>query len=91
MKIYDISQEVFTSQVFAASGIFLLGNESQSVGPESAPMGVHVTLLSANVILLEGIRLSEVAEGVYFLFAAPINLSCSDGAPCRAVLIRTDI
>ena len=50
-------------------------------------MEVHLVLLSSNVILLEGIRLSEVPEGVYFLNAAPLNLSGADGSPCRAVLI----
>lgn len=75
------------AQVFASSGILLLGNESQTVGPENAPMAVHLILLSAGVILLEGIRLSEVSEGVYFLNAAPLNLSGADGSPCRAILI----
>ena len=41
----------------------------------------------SNVILLEGIRLAAVSEGVYFLNAAPLNLSGADGSPCRAVLI----
>ena len=77
------------AEVFAASGIFLLGNESQTVGPENAPMAVHLALLSADVILLEGIRLSEVPEGVYLLNAAPLNLAGADGAPCRAVLIES--
>ena len=71
----------------AEVGILLLGNESQTVGPENAPMEVHLILLGANVVLLEGIRLSEVSEGVYFLNAAPLNLSGVDGSPCRAVLI----
>ena len=75
------------AKVFASSGILLLGNESQTVGPESAPMAVHLALLGANVVLLEGICLSEVSEGVYFLSAAPLNLSGADGAPCRALLI----
>ena len=75
------------AKVFAAAGILLLGNESQSVGPEDAPMEVHRILLSAGVVLLEGVRLAEVAEGVYFLNAAPLNLSGADGAPCRAILI----
>ncbi len=75
------------AKVFAASGILLLGNESQTVGPENAPMAVHQILLSAGVVLLEGIRLAEVSEGVYFLNAAPMNLSGADGSPCRAVLI----
>jgi len=84
----EVSAEA--ANVFASSGILLLGNESQTVGPEDAPMEVHLILLSAGVILLEGIRLSAVSQGVYFLSAAPLNLSGADGAPCRAVLIAVD-
>ena len=51
-------------------------------------MSVHRTLLGADVILLEGIRLADVSEGVYLLNAAPLNLSGADGSPCRAVLIN---
>ena len=76
------------AEVFADAGIYLLGNESQTVGPEDAPMAVHLKLLAAEVVLLEGIRLGEVCEGVYFLSTAPINLGGADGAPCRAVLIQ---
>lgn len=78
------------AEVFASSEILLLGNESQTVGPENAPMAVHLILLSADVVLLEGIRLAEVPEGVYLLNAAPLNLSGADGSPCRAILIETD-
>ena len=72
---------------FALAEILLLGNESQTVGPEDAPMAVHQILLSSEVILLEGIRLADVSEGAYFLNAVPLNLSGADGAPCRAILI----
>ena len=75
------------AKVFASRGVLLLGNESQTVGPEDAPMAVHQVLLSSNVILLEGIRLAEVSEGIYFLNAAPLNLFGADGSPCRAILI----
>lgn len=75
------------AQVFAEAGILLIGNESQTVGPEDAPMQVHLVLLGAGVILLEGIRLSHVPEGVYLLSAAPLCLGGAEGAPCRAVLI----
>ena len=81
----EVSAEA--ARVFASSGILLLGNESQTVGPENAPMEVHHILLSVQVVLLEGIRLSDVPEGVYFLNAAPLNLSGADGSPCRAVLV----
>ena len=83
----DVEVSLEAAKVFASSDILLLGNESQTIGPQNAPMAVHLVLLGANVILLEGIRLSEVFEGVYFLNAAPLNLSGADGAPCRAILI----
>ena len=72
---------------FAGSDVLLIGNESQTVGPEDAPMPAHVQLLSRGIVLLEGIRLSAVPEGVLFLFAAPLALGGCDGAPCRAVLV----
>ena len=75
------------SEAFAASGVLLLGGESQSIGPESAPMAVHLALLSRDVVLLEGVRLADVSEGVYLLNAAPLNIAGFDGAPCRAYLI----
>ncbi len=74
--------------VFADHGILLLGNESQTVGPENAPMEVHLILLGAQIVLLEGIVLKNVSEGKYFLSAAPLNLGGCDGAPCRAFLIN---
>lgn len=84
----EVSTEA--ANVFATEGILLLGNESQTVGPEDAPMEVHQILLGADVALLEGVCLSDLSEGVYFLNAAPLNLSGTDGAPCRAVLIDVD-
>ena len=83
----DAEVSLEAAEVFADAKILLLGVESQSVGPENAPMAVHKMLLSAEVALLEGIRLADVAEGVYFLSAAPLNLSGADGSPCRAILI----
>jgi len=86
----DVEVSLEAAKVFASSDILLLGNEPQTIGPQNAPMAVHLVLLGANVILLEGIRLSEVSEGVYFLNAAPLNLAGADGSPCRAVLIDTE-
>ena len=75
------------AKVFAEAGILLFGNESQTVGPLDAPMKVHLIMLGAEIVLLEGIRLGKVPEGVYLLNAAPLNLGGADGAPCRAVLL----
>ena len=76
------------AQVFAASGICLLGNESQTVGPENGPMQVHKILLEKEIALLEGVVLTNVPQGQYFLSAAPLQLSGADGAPCRAYLME---
>ncbi len=70
--------------------ILLVGVESQSVGPISAPMEVHLELLGREVVLLEGLVLEEIPEGEYFLAALPLKLGMSDGAPCRAVLLKQE-
>jgi arylformamidase len=75
------------AEVFAVGGVVLVGNESQTVGPENAPMQVHKILLVKGIVLLEGIRLGKVPEGVYFLCAAPLSLGGADGSPCRAILV----
>ena len=78
------------ASVFADAGVKLVGNESQTVGPENAPKNVHMILLGAGVTLLEGIRLPEVPNGKYLLNCAPLNLGGADGAPCRAILISEE-
>lgn len=75
------------AQVFAQHHMLLVGNESQTVGPETGPAQVHRILLGAEMVLLEGIRLEKVPDGVYLLNAAPLNLGGCDGAPCRAILM----
>ena len=84
----DVEVSLEAAHVFASSGVLLLGNEPQTVGSEDEPMAVHLALLSREVVLLEGIRLRDVSEGVYLLNSAPLNLATSDGSPCRAILIE---
>ena len=76
------------ARIFADANILLLGNESQSVGPENAPMAVHKILLSKDIVLLEGIVLDKAREGRYILNCAPLNIKGFEGSPCRAILIE---
>lgn len=80
----DISKEIAT---ILSNEIDLIGSETQSVGPEDAPMAVHLELLKKDVVLLEGICLKNIKEGTYFLNAVPLNIGIAEGAPCRAILI----
>ena len=78
------------ASAFSDAGLLLIGNESQTVGPEDGPMQVHLILLGAGIVLLEGVVLTDVPEGKYFLSAAPLNLAGCEGAPCRAFLMAQD-
>lgn len=90
-KVLWKGRVVFTedaARVFAQAGMELTGVESLTVGPEDSPAGVHKTLLGARMAILEGLYLSDVECGEYFLCAQPLKLGGCDGAPCRAVLIE---
>lgn len=87
----DVTVTAESARVFAEAGVKLIGNEGQTVGPEDGPMEVHLILLDAEVVLLEGIVLGDIPEGKYFLSALPLNIAGFDGAPCRAYLIEGDI
>jgi len=52
------------------------------------PLGVetHKVLLANQVLILEGLDLSQVAPGSYELLCLPLKLDVPDGAPARAVL-----
>lgn len=75
-----------------AQGVRLVGIDGPSIEPFRNPPGhrVHRALLPAGVILLEGLRLAAVAAGAYELVCLPLSIAQGDGAPARAVLVRTD-
>ena len=66
----------------------LLGVEGQSVAPAECTVAVHRQLLSSGMVLLEGLDLSGVEEGIYFLMAAPLKIDGADGSPVRAILLE---
>jgi arylformamidase len=72
-------------------GVKLVGVDYLSIepqGPEKAGYPVHKTLLSANVVIVEGLDLHEIAPGPYELVCAPIKIENGDGAPARVFLIE---
>jgi arylformamidase len=48
----------------------------------------HRMLLSAGVVIAEGLDLREISPGDYFLSCLPLKLAGADGAPARVVLMR---
>jgi arylformamidase len=68
----------------------LVGVDYLSVEPYGGPAAhpVHVTLLRAGMVVVEGLNLGEVEAGEYELVCLPMKLAGSDGAPARTVLIQ---
>jgi arylformamidase len=67
-------------------GIDYLGVERSDSVSHGAP--VHKILLAAEIILLEGLNLSDVEQGAYQLICLPVKIQEVDGAPCRALLVK---
>ncbi len=67
----------------------IIGVGIDSLGIERAQKEheTHKLLLGDGVVILEGLRLADVAEGDYLLTAAPVKI-CAEAAPVRAMLIE---
>ena len=62
-------------------GIDALGIERSQSGHKT-----HKILLGSQIIILEGLRLPEIEPGEYMMYALPLKIIGSDGAPARVVL-----
>ncbi len=69
-------------------GIRLVGVDYLSVASFTDTVTPHRILLAAGVIPVEGLNLTGIQPGAYQLVCLPLKLGGSDGAPCRAILIR---
>ena len=68
-------------------GIWTVGLDYLTIDPPSDPtFPAHLTLLGNEMVIIENLRLREVAPGPYELIAAPVNLQGVDGGWCRALL-----
>jgi len=67
----------------------LVGIDYLSIERVDSPTAwkTHLTLLSAGVVILEGLDMRAVPEGSYNLVCLPLLLQDGDGAPARAVLM----
>jgi len=72
-------------------GIQLVGVDYLSVAPFEDGVPTHVRLLSAGIIIIEGLDLSAVEAGWYSLTCLPLKLVGSEGAPARAILVRDNV
>jgi len=68
-------------------GLRLVGVDYLSVAPMADISATHKTLLKAGVVVIEGLDLSQVEQGIYDLYCLPLKVAGADGAPARVILI----
>ena len=64
----------------------LIGTDAISIGMETCELQTHKAFLRKGIAILEGLDLSEVEPGNYFLIALPMKIGTAEGAPARAFL-----
>ena len=77
------------AQTLVERGIKLIGIDYLSIEQfESKDFATHHTILSQDVVIVEGLDLHHVAAGRYELICLPLRIrdGSGDGAPARAVL-----
>lgn len=81
--------DVSAADYLVALGIKLVGIDYLSIENfKSDNHKTHLSFLSNNIVILEGLNLTNVAPGSYELICLPLRISGGDGdgAPARAVL-----
>ncbi len=70
-----------------AHGVVLFGSDAPSMDAVGAEeLTGHHALQRNGILILEGLDLSDVPDGVYELAAFPLKILGGDGSPVRAVL-----
>ena len=71
-------------------GIKLVGIDYLSIQRYQDSPLTHELLLKSEVIILEGLNLSNISSGIYQLICLPLKLVGADGAPARAILVKNE-
>jgi arylformamidase len=67
-------------------GIKLVGIDYLSIQRFADGSEVHQILLSSNIVIIEGLDLSDVDTGLYQLYCMPLKLQGLEAAPARVLL-----
>jgi arylformamidase len=70
-----------------ANDIQLLGIDYLSIQRYEDSFETHRIILRKEIVILEGLDLSQVEAGNYMLCCLPLKIQGADGAPARAVLM----
>lgn len=67
--------------------VYTIGIDYLSIEKNNSEFNdVHLLLLEKDIVIVEGINLSDVEQGMYNFAALPLKIKDGDGAPARVVL-----
>lgn len=75
------------AQYLIQRGLQVIGVDYLSVAPYADGVPTHKILLAANVLIVEGLNLSQVPPGRYTMYCLPLKIAGADGAPARVILV----
>ncbi|MBW6486931.1 MAG: cyclase family protein [Syntrophobacterales bacterium] len=79
--------EADAADYLVARGVRTIGIDYLSIGGyKKDGRYVHMQLLGAGILIIEGLDLSDVPAGRYDMICLPIKISNGDGAPARVLL-----
>lgn len=76
-----VSLSVDAAELLVDRNVKLVGIDYLSIAPYKMGTQVHSILLSAGVVVIEGLDLSGVSQGRYTLHCLPLKLGGVEGAP----------
>lgn len=77
-----------TAKGLVRAGVGLVGWAGPSVDDESSDYAIHKLLLSADMLILEGLTLAQAPCGLYMLVCLPLKMLGAEASPVRAALLR---
>ncbi|MCR3906395.1 MAG: cyclase family protein [Tenericutes bacterium] len=76
------------SQYLATKEIKGVGVDGLGVERNQENHPTHKTLFKHDIIIIEGLRLKEVEEGSYMMYALPLKVKGSDALPLSVILVE---
>ena len=77
------------AQFLADKKINLVGTDFLGIEKKGNPNHpTHKVLLSAGIVLVEGLDLREIPEGSYKIFCLPLRVVGADSSPARVMLVK---